>query len=58
MAQRVAEQAVREAETVVLEPMPAHERRVIHLALREDSRVTTESVGEGDRRRVSVIPHR
>jgi spoIIIJ-associated protein len=56
MAGRVAEQAVRDAETVILEPMPAHERRVIHLALRDDPHVTTESVGEGDRRRVSIIP--
>ena len=56
MAQRGAQQAVQDAETVVLEPMPAHERRVIHLTLREDPQVTTESVGEGDRRRVSIIP--
>ena len=56
MALRVAQQAVEDAETVVLEPMPAHERRVIHLALRDDPKVTTESLGEGDRRRVSIIP--
>ena len=57
MARRIAEQALRDAETVILEPMPAHERRVIHLALRDDPHVTTESIGEGDRRRVSIIPH-
>ncbi|TET55000.1 MAG: hypothetical protein E3J64_00955 [Anaerolineales bacterium] len=56
MAQRIARQAAQDAETVVLEPMPSHERRVIHLTLREDPEVTTESIGEGDRRRVSIIP--
>jgi spoIIIJ-associated protein len=56
MAERIAQQAIQDAETVVLEPMPAHERRVIHLALRDDPQVTTESIGEGDRRRVSIIP--
>jgi len=56
LAQRVAEQAVQTGRTVVLEPMPPNERRVIHLALRDHPRVTTQSVGEGDRRKVTVIP--
>ena len=58
LAQRVAEQAVRTDRTVVLEPMPPNERRIIHLALRDHSQVTTESVGEGDRRKVTIIPRR
>lgn len=56
MAQRLAEQAVRTDRTVVLEPMPPHERRYIHLALRDHPHVTTQSVGEGDRRKVTIIP--
>lgn len=56
LAQRVAEQAVRTDHTVVLEPMPPHERRIIHLALRDHPDVTTESIGEGDRRKVTIIP--
>jgi spoIIIJ-associated protein len=42
--------------TVVLEPMPPYERRIIHLALRDHPHVTTQSVGEGDRRKVTIIP--
>lgn len=56
MAQRLAEQAVRTNRTVVLEPMPPHERRYVHVALRDHPQVTTQSVGEGDRRKVTIIP--
>lgn len=56
MAQRLAEQAVRTNRTVVLEPMPPHERRYVHLALRDHPGVTTQSVGDGDRRKVTIIP--
>jgi spoIIIJ-associated protein len=38
--------------------MPPHERRIIHLALRDNPNVTTESVGEGDRRKVTIVPRR
>jgi spoIIIJ-associated protein len=58
LAQRLAEQAVRAGRTVVLEPMPPHERRYVHLALRDNPHVTTESIGEGDRRKVTIIPQR
>jgi spoIIIJ-associated protein len=56
LAHRLAEQAVRTNRRVMLEPMPPHERRVIHLALRDHPRVTTESIGEGARRKVTIIP--
>ena len=56
LAKRMAEQAMHTDHTVVLEPMPPHERRIIHLTLRDHPRVTTESVGEGDRRKVTIIP--
>ena len=58
LAGRLAEQAVRTNRTVVMEPMPPHERRYVHLALRDHPSVTTESVGEGDRRKVTIIPRR
>ncbi len=58
LAQRMAEQAVRTGRTVTLEPMPPNERRIIHLALRDHPQVSTESVGEGDRRKVTIIPKR
>jgi spoIIIJ-associated protein len=56
MAQRMAEQAVQRKRTMTLEPMPANERRIIHLELRNHAGVRTESVGEGDRRKVTIIP--
>jgi spoIIIJ-associated protein len=56
MARRMAEQAVQRQRTLTLEPMPAHERRIIHLELRDHPGVRTESVGEGDRRKVTIVP--
>ena len=56
LARRVAEQAVQRNRTMSLEPMPAHERRIIHIELRDDPRVRTESTGEGNRRKVTIIP--
>lgn len=58
LAKRLAEQAVRTQRTVKLEPMPPHERRIIHLTLRDHPHVTTQSVGDGDRRKVTIIPER
>src|SRR3990172_7257648 len=42
--------------TMTREPMPPAERRIIHLELRDHPRVYTESVGEGEQRKVTVIP--
>jgi len=56
LALRVAEQVVRTGRAQALEPMPAYERRVIHVALRKHPRVTTKSVGEGERRKVTIVP--
>ncbi len=58
LALRMAEEARRLGRTVTLEPMPPNERRIIHLALRDDETVTTESVGMGERRKVTIIPNR
>jgi spoIIIJ-associated protein len=56
MARRAAEQAVERGRTVILEPMPANERRIIHIELRNREDVTTESIGVGRARKVTVIP--
>jgi spoIIIJ-associated protein len=56
LAHRMANQAVDTDRTVILQPMPPHERRVVHVALYGDSRVTTESIYEGERRRVTIVP--
>jgi spoIIIJ-associated protein len=56
MAHRAAEQAIDRSRTVVLEPMPAYERRIVHLELRDHAGVLTESVGVGRQRKVTVVP--
>ncbi len=56
LALRMAEQATQTGRTVALEPMPPAERRIIHLALREHASVATQSIGEGDRRKVTLVP--
>jgi len=55
LALRMAEQAVQTGRTMILEPMPPAERRIIHLALRNHPYVTTQSIGEGDRRKVTIV---
>ena len=56
MAHRSARKALREDRPVELPPMNPAERRVVHLFLRDNPRVTTESEGAGDARRVFVSP--
>ncbi|MDD3828798.1 MAG: Jag N-terminal domain-containing protein [Anaerolineae bacterium] len=56
LANRVADQAIRSGRTQALEPMPPYERRLVHIALRKHPRVTTQSVGEGERRKVTIVP--
>ena len=56
MARRMAEQAVQRQRTMTMEPMPANERRLVHLELRDHPSVRTESVGEGHSRKVTIIP--
>lgn len=56
LAQRVAGEVARSGRTQALEPMSPYERRVIHVTLRKHPEVTTQSVGEGERRKVTIIP--
>jgi spoIIIJ-associated protein len=56
LAHRMAEQAVKTGRKQILEPMPPNERRIIHMELREDAHVTTESFGEEPHRKVTIIP--
>jgi spoIIIJ-associated protein len=56
MAQRSADQAMKMGRRVTLEPMSAAERRIVHMELQNHPAVTTESVGEEPRRKVTVLP--
>ena len=57
IANQMAEQALLSGRRQYLEPMPADERRLIHIALRENDQVSTESSGEGSRRKVTIFPN-
>ncbi|MBN1486251.1 MAG: Jag N-terminal domain-containing protein [Anaerolineae bacterium] len=56
MARKMANRAIKTGKSVRLRPMPAHERRIIHMTLREDARVTTQSRGSGRNRAVFIAP--
>jgi spoIIIJ-associated protein len=58
MAQRLGKQAVEEGKIITFEPMNPRDRRVVHLALAKFEGVITRSDGEGDQRRVQIIPVR
>lgn len=58
LARRLADQAVQTGRRQVLEPMPANERRYIHLELRDHPDVSTESIGEEPNRKVTISPKR
>jgi len=56
LANRMAERVALSKQPLVLEPMPAHERRIIHIVLRNHPLATTQSVGQGEHRRVTILP--
>lgn len=56
LAERIAYRVGRQGRPFTLEAMPASDRRVIHLALRDRDDVETYSIGEGMSRRVVVAP--
>ncbi len=56
LARRMANQAVKTGRRQFLEPMSGSERRIVHIELRSNPKVTTESRGEGNRRKVTISP--
>lgn len=56
LARRMADQAIKTGRRQILEPMPASERRIVHIELRDNPSVKTESIGEEPRRKVTIIP--
>jgi spoIIIJ-associated protein len=55
LANRVADDVVRSGRSQALEPMPAYERRLVHISLRNHPQVATQSVGEGEKRKVTIF---
>ena len=58
LALRMADRVQQTGRMVTLEPMPAAERRIVHLALADNPDVSTTSVGDGESRKVSIFPSR
>lgn len=56
LADRMGRKALESGTTVELNPMSPHDRRIVHMALSQMAGVTTRSEGEGDERRILVIP--
>jgi len=56
LAKRMADKVRTTSEPISLEPMPAYERRIVHLALRDDLDVRTESTGQDEKRKVVIYP--
>lgn len=56
MAKNFAQEALTERRAVVLRPMTPYERRLVHMELSSNEKVKTESIGEGENRRVVIKP--
>jgi spoIIIJ-associated protein len=58
MAQKLARRVAKEGKIITFDPMTPRDRRVVHMALKDMTDVRTESHGEGQDRRVQIIPVR
>ena len=58
LAKRAADRVAASGRPIALEPMSPSERRVVHVALADHPRVTTQSTGVGDSRQVNITPRR
>jgi spoIIIJ-associated protein len=56
LALRLCEKATRTGKIIAVNPMSAHDRRIIHMALKETPGVSTRSEGEGIFRRLLIVP--
>jgi len=56
LAKEVAEQSIREKRAIVMRPMSPYERRLVHMEFSESAEVQTESIGEGEERKIVIKP--
>jgi spoIIIJ-associated protein len=56
LALYLAEQVKSRRRAMPMEPLPADERRIIHLALADHPDVTTQSIGDGENRKIVILP--
>ena len=57
LAAKLSDQVKKSGRAETLHPMNAHDRRIIHLALKNDSRVKTQSIGSGYYRKLVIFPN-
>lgn len=55
LALYLAEQVKSRDRAITMEPMPADERRIVHLTLADNPDITTQSMGEGENRKVVIL---
>lgn len=58
MAIKIGQKVKRTGQSVSLEKMNPYDRRIIHLTLKNDSRVNTKSIGEGIYKKVVILPRK
>jgi len=56
MAARLGERVKRAEKPLTIDPFNSHDRRIIHLALKEEPALATESLGEGEMKRIKIVP--
>ncbi len=56
MAIRAGEKVKSKGHPLTIGPFDAHDRRLIHIALKEDPAIRTESLGEGKLKKITIIP--
>ena len=58
LAMRLGEKVKKTKKPVTVGHMNAHDRRIIHLAMQNDETLTTKSRGEGEYRKILILPAR
>jgi spoIIIJ-associated protein len=56
LAKKLGEKVKRTRKPVTVSPMNSHDRRIVHLALQNDSQLITKSRGEGTFRKIIILP--
>ena len=54
LAIKTAKTVMKTGKSITLEPMQAYERKIIHSALQDNKRISTNSIGEEPRRRIVI----
>lgn len=55
-AKEIAKQVLKERKSIIMRPMSAYERRLVHMELASNEQITTESVGEGEEKKIIIKP--